>query len=202
MNSRIKTVVFDIGNVLMDFEWGDYVRRLIPEEETRNKVNEAIFGNHLWDEMDRGLMNDREILAKAIQVHPEVEAEIRNAFDHVGGCLFPMDYAVGWVQEVKSLGNQVLYLSNYSHYIMESGPEVLNFLPYMDGGVFSCDVHCIKPEPEIFRILTERYGLDPGECLFIDDNRKNIEAAGEYGLIAFLFEGYEKSYPEIMKLLR
>ena len=49
----------------------------------------------------------------------------------------------------------------------------------------SCEEHIIKPDPAIYATLTERYGLDPAETLFIDDRKENIEAA-----IAQGWQGY------------
>ena len=85
---------------------------------------------------------------------------------------------------------------------MELNPEVLDFLPYMDGGLFSCHAKLIKPDPAIYQRLCEKCDLIPEEALFIDDNAANIEAAKRFGLHAIRFEGYEKSYGEIMDYLK
>ena len=86
--------------------------------------------------------------------------------------------------------------------LMELNPEVLDFLPYMDGGLFSCHAKLIKPDPAIYQRLCEKCDLIPEEALFIDDNAANIEAAKRFGLHAIRFEGYEKSYGEVMRYLR
>lgn len=199
---KITTVIFDIGNVLMRFCWKEYTTALFPDETVRNGVNDAIWGKGLWNEMDRGLVGQPEIMEQCIKVRPEYEQEIRLAFANCRDCMFPFEYAIPWVKEVKSLGFQVLFLSNYSVFIMDQKPEVLNFLPYMDGGVFSCHVHQVKPDRDIYETLCRRYELDPANCLFIDDNAANVEAARAFGIQAVLFEGYEKTYPEVMEKLR
>ena len=57
-----------------------------------------------------------------------------------------------------------------------------------DGEVVSCEERTVKPEPRIYEILLERYGLTPSETLFIDDREMNIEAAAALGIRGFLFD--------------
>ncbi len=53
---------------------------------------------------------------------------------------------------------------------------------HFDGEVVSCEEHVVKPEPRIYEILLERYGLDPAATLFIDDRPANIAAAERLGI--------------------
>ena len=85
---------------------------------------------------------------------------------------------------------------------MNANREVLDFLPVMDGGIFSCYVKMAKPDHAIYRCLCEKYHLHPAECLFTDDLPENIQAAKECGFHAILFEGYDKTYPAAMRMLR
>ncbi len=197
----IKTVIFDIGNVLMNFDWKGYMASRF-DEETTEAVNKAIWTNLHWLDLDRGLLNGEEVINATVSEAPEFEASIREAFENAGGCMHKFDYAAPWIKEVKALGFKAYYLSNYSEYLMHANPEVLYFLPLTDGGIFSCHVHLLKPDPAIYELFCRTFGLKKEECLFIDDNRDNIDSAREFGLNAFLFEGYEKSYPEIMALLK
>lgn len=69
-------------------------------------------------------------------------------------------------------------------------PEGLESL--FHGTVFSYRERCLKPTPEIYRILIERYGLDPSECVFIDDREENADGARQVGMKAiWLKEGME-----------
>jgi len=133
---------------------------------------------------------------------PEAKAEIREAFDRVGECMTRCDYAIPWIEDLKSRGYRVYYLSNYSEHLMRANPEVLDFLPHMDGGVFSCYVKLIKPDPLIYRTLLEKYGLQAEECLFIDDREENVAAARELGMQAIRFENYEQAREEMENALR
>ena len=196
----IKTVIFDIGNVLMEFSWWQYIRSLF-DEDTAQIVTEAIWKDGYWEEFDRGVLTEAEIVKLMEDAAPEYSAEIHRTLDQVGDCMHKHDYAIPWIRQLKEMGYQVVFLSNYSEFLMRIKPEVLDFLPYMDGGVFSCHVKLIKPDPAIYAALCEKCNLKPEESLFVDDNAANIESAKEFGLHAIRFEGYEKSYGEVMEYL-
>ena len=67
----------------------------------------------------------------------------------------------------------------------------------------ACDERVVKPEPEIYRRLLDRYSLDPAETLFIDDRPVNLEAARTFGISTFLFRHREaqRSCDELRKML-
>ncbi len=196
----IKTVIFDIGNVLMEFSWWPYVRSLF-DEEMAKIVTEAIWKHGYWEEFDRGVLSDDEIVKLMEEAAPEYVEEIHLTLERVGECMNKHDYAIPWIKQLKEMGYQVVFLSNYSEFLMKLKPEVLDFLPYTDGGVFSCHVKLIKPDPAIYQALCEKCNLIPEESLFVDDNAANIESAKKFGLHAIRFEGYEKSYGEVMEYL-
>ena len=196
----IKTVIFDIGNVLMKFEYMPYVRELLKEDALIEKVNDAIWRTGYWNELDRG-ENTEEIFRKMVAAAPDYEDAIRRTFENVGQCIHRMDYAIPWIKALRACGLQVLYLSNYAHHTMEVNPGVLDFLPYMDGGIFSCDEKVVKPDPEIFRRLCHRYRLDPAECVFLDDSETNVEVAAAFGMKALRFVSYAEGCSALERLL-
>ena len=192
----IDTVIFDIGNVLMKFDYLPYVRKLLGDEEAVERVNHAIFHSHLWDELDRGEDTD-EIFQKMLDTEPDYKEQIRLTFDSVGECMERQEYAVPWIRRLKKEGFRVLYLSNYSPHTMQANLDVLNFLPFMDGGIFSCDVRMIKPDPGIFRLLIEKYSLEPEKCAFIDDDQRNIDSAKQLGFTAIRFVDFDHADAEL-----
>ena len=94
-----------------------------------------------------------------------------------------------------------MYLSNYSEFVMEAKPEVLDFLPLMDGGVFSCYVGIIKPDPAIYTGLFRKYDLIPEECVFIDDKPENVQAAKDLGMAGIVFSSYDQAKGDLDRLL-
>ena len=197
----IKTVIFDIGNVLMGFDWWSYVCSIF-SEETARIVTDAFWKTGYWEEFDRGVLSDEEIIHLMEEAAPNYKKEMHIALERVGECMFKHDYAIPWIKQLKEMGYQVVFLSNYSEFLMERKPEVLDFLPYMDNGLFSCHAKLIKPDPAIYQALCEKCDLIPEEALFVDDNEANIESAKKFGLHAIQFEGYEKSYDEVMDYLK
>ena len=199
----IRNMVFDIGNVLMDFRWKEYMRSLFGEDETLiQTINQGIWHNGCWAAMDKGEMDGAATLRSAVAFAPQYEKEIKLTLDSVAHAFHKFKYSIPWIQELKRMGLNVYYLSNYSAFSVAANPDVLNFIPYMDGGVFSFEVKAVKPEPEIYRCLCEKYGLKPEDCLFTDDVPANVKGAQACGFQGIVFEGYEKTYPLIMKALR
>lgn len=199
----IRNMVFDIGNVLMDFRWKEYMRSLFGENEALiQTINQGIWHNGCWAAMDKGEMDGAATLRSAVAFAPQYEKEIKLTLDSVAHAFHKFEYSIPWIQELKRMGLNVYYLSNYSAFSVAANPDVLNFIPYMDGGVFSFEVKAVKPEPEIYRCLCEKFGLKPEECLFTDDVPANVKGAQACGFQGIVFEGYEKTYPLIMKALR
>ena len=199
----IRNMVFDIGNVLMDFRWKEYMRSLFGEDETLiQTINQGIWHNGCWAAMDKGEMDGAATLRSAVAFAPQYEKEIKLTLDTVAHAFHKFKYSIPWIQELKRMGLNVYYLSNYSAFSVAANPDVLDFIPYMDGGVFSFEVKAVKPEPEIYRSLCDKYGLKPEECLFTDDVPANVKGAQACGFQGIVFEGYEKTYPLIMKALR
>ncbi len=199
----IRNMVFDIGNVLMDFRWKEYMRSLFGEDETLiQTINQGIWHNGCWAAMDKGEMDGAATLRSAVAFAPQYEKEIKLTLDSVAHAFHKFKYSIPWIQELKRMGLNVYYLSNYSAFSVAANPDVLDFIPYMDGGVFSFEVKAVKPEPEIYRCLCDKYGLKPEECLFTDDVPANVKGAQACGFQGIVFEGYEKTYPLIMKALR
>lgn len=196
----IRAVVFDIGKVLIQFEWESFMRRLF-DAETAEIVADATWHSPVWNELDRGVLPVEEVLRLFTQNAPAYAHQIRTAFARIGECPRMQPYAVPWIDELKARGLQVYYLSNYFGYLIEQCPHVLAFIPHTDGGVFSFQEQVTKPDPEIYQRLFRKYRLNPAECVFIDDLQANTDAAAQLGMHAFLFEGYEKSYPAIMAYL-
>ena len=75
------------------------------------------------------------------------------------------------------------------------------FPALFDGVVISGEVGLHKPEPEIFELGAEKVGLDPGDCVFVDDLRENCAGAEAVGMTAVLHRGSESTLPELEKLL-
>lgn len=197
----VRNVIFDIGRVLIGFEWMDYVHSVLDSEEDIRIVNEAMWKSGIWNERDRGVISEEEALNQMIAQAPDHEAQIREVEERSGEGILRKDYAIPWIEELKTRGFHVFFLSNYSRRVMKLGWNALDFLPYMDGGIFSCEVKMLKPEPGIYSKLLHDYALNAEECVFIDDNPNNIEAASKMGFRTVLFEEREQAVRDLERIL-
>ncbi|MBR2707050.1 MAG: HAD-IA family hydrolase [Mogibacterium sp.] len=182
----ITTVVFDIGMVLIGFDWERYMRDLF-DEETAVRVTRAMFGGSAWKELDRAVLSEEEVLSRFYESEPEYKKEIDEAFERVGECVARRGWVIPFIDSLKERGYRVLYLSNMSEHVLGSNPEAYDFVSRMDGGIWSCRAHLIKPDPGIYRLLLEEYGLAAEECVFIDDTPANIRAAKRLGMKGIVY---------------
>lgn len=196
----IKTVIFDIGNVLAGFSWKEYFDRFSYSEEVKERIGKATVQSPVWNEYDRGNLSDEEVLEAFVENDPGIEKEIRESLSNISGMLVRYDYAIPWVKALKENGYQVLVLSNFSHKAVVECGEVLDFLPFTDGGILSYKERMIKPQPEIYELLINRYNLTPEECVFMDDTLVNVEAAKKVGIHAIHFRNKEQAEKELHDL--
>ncbi len=197
----IDTVIFDVGNVLTHFGWQEFIRSFGYEEDICKRIGNATIEGPYWKEYDRGVMTNDDIVDSFVSLDPALENEIRHTMECFTGILTPAVYAVDWIKELKSRGLRVLFLSNFSERAYEECQDALGFLPYVDGGIFSYTVKLIKPDPAIYETLRDRYGLDPAECVFIDDLSENTEAASKLGFNTIVFTSYDDAKIKLNNLL-
>ena len=193
----IRNIIFDIGNVLTDYRWEGFLADKGFDAEMIQKIAKASVMHPAWAEYDRGTWTDEQVLAAFVKDAPQLERELYQAFTSIAGIVTPRAYAIPWLQELKAKGYHVYYLSNFSHKAEVECADALNFLPEMEGGILSYKEHLIKPEPEIYRTLLDKFNLVADECVFLDDRRENIEAAETQGIHTVLFTTYQDALEKL-----
>ena len=154
----IKNVIFDVGQVLVAWEPVEAMRALGMDEETVRAVADATVHTSDWDEADRGALSDEELLTGFIRKAPAYEAQIRNFWEHVDRAIYPFPYVGEWMRTLKDKGYRLYILSNYGAWTYaKTKDQSLGFLKDVDGALFSFEVKQIKPEPEIYHSLLERF---------------------------------------------
>lgn len=196
----IKNIIFDIGNVLTDFRWKDFLRDKGFDDAMIKRIAKVSVKSHLWNEYDRGDWTTEEVMQAFVDGDPSIERELHIAYDDVHGMVTIRDYAIDWVRELKAKGYRVFYLSNFAQKAEEDCSDALAFIPYMDGGILSWKERMIKPDPKIYRLLLERYGLEAQESVFIDDLAENVESAVNQGMHGIVFESKEQAVSELRRL--
>ena len=197
----ISNLVLDVGKVLVQWDPDEAMRKLDFSEEERSAISTAMFTSGKWAETDRGVLSDEELLTFFYEEAPVYKEQIKRLWDNIDLAIWQFPYVKDWIRSMKAAGYRVYILSNYGehtyHKTRESG---LNFLPMVDGAIFSYTIQMVKPNAEIYEALCERFDLKPEECIFIDDLPANIEGAKAVGMQGIVFTGISDVLAELKKL--
>ena len=184
----VGTVVFDIGNVLIEWDPRHLYREYFDGQDALMDDFLSSVCTPAWVlEQDRGRTWEDGVAALAAE-YPDC-AELIRAFherwhDMVAGEI-PGTAEV--LEALKAKGLPLYALSNFSREkYAETRPRYPSF-ELFDGMVISGEVGLVKPDPAIWRLLLERYGLDPAQVLYVDDLAENCAVAEGLGMTAIQF---------------
>ncbi len=199
-DTDMENIIFDVGQVLVKYDWETYLDNFHFPKEERDRIAKEVFMSDIWNERDRSSENEQYYVDEMVKAAPEYEEDIRKVMQHSDETIEKTDYADTWVKYLKNQGYHIYILSNYATDTLEKTSGKLSFLKYVDGAVFSCQVKQIKPEPEIYRTLLERYHLNPENSVFLDDRAENCEAARKEGIHAIQFRSFKQAAAELEKM--
>lgn len=181
-----KNIVFDLGGVVFMRDMKKCTQEFI---DFFSFVRGEVMP-HFWNEYDRGTLTIDQAIDHLME---------RSGFSHEKCASLVADAIAKQeavretellIEELKAAGYRLYVLSNMSREFI----EFLRKIPvyrHFEGEVVSCEEGVCKPEPEIYRLLISRYGLNPAETLFIDDRRENIEGAEREGISGFWFDRHD-----------
>ena len=198
----IRNIVFDIGNVLTDFRWKEFLIDKGFSGEGLERIAKASVESSVWSELDRGVWTFERIMDGFVKNAPDLEESMHKAYDDMTDIVTIRSYAVKWVRDLKAQGYGVYYLSNFSAKIERECKDALVFLEEMDGGILSHRDKLIKPDPRIYQLLVNRYDLHAEECVFLDDTPVNVHVAVQLGMQGIIFQSENQAKEELTKLLR
>ena len=200
----IKNIVFDIGMVLADFCWYSYMTDELGFSEERARLfGERIVLTEFWHQLDLGVKSEAEVISEMKAQVPEFREDAELFFGNLLYIVRNYDYSRKWIVSLKERGYKVYLLSNYPRGTFTlHHKKVFDFVDVTDGRVISAFERLTKPDRRIYELLCDRYGLKPEECVFIDDQEKNIEAAEKFGMKGIVFKPYEQSNRELEEILR
>jgi len=192
MSNPITTVVFDIGNVLIEWNPEHLYSRLIADETDRHLFLQTICTAEWNLQQDLGRPWP-EAVAMLVRQFPDkadlIEAYYKDWHDMVPG---EVPGTSTLLAALKATGTPLYAITNFSS---EKFGETQDRFPFLKTSfrdiVVSGDERLAKPDPQIYRVLFERNGLDPATCLFIDDSAQNVAAARQLGMTAHHFKDAE-----------
>lgn len=201
-NHKIKAVIFDLGNVLVDFDHriaAEKVSKLT--DKTAEEIFNFFFNSELTGLFEEGRISPQDFFLK-----------VKEALN------FKLDYA-----EFLPIWNTIFFLSekncmvyalaknlkkNYKLALL-SNINILHFeylksrFPVFDvfcNIIVSCEVGLRKPHPLIYKKTLEALGVLPSEVFYTDDRAELIQGARELGIRGFVFEGIDELEKDLLSV--
>jgi 2-haloacid dehalogenase len=198
--SSINTVIFDLGGVLIDWNPRYLYRKIFKTEEEINWFLENVCTPEWNDQQDAG-RSFEEATEELVTKFPEHELAIRAWYgrwnETINGRIHE---TVELLKEIKESKKYKLYaLTNWSAETFPWALANFEFLHWFEGIVVSGVEKSRKPFPEFYKILFDRYQINPAQAIFIDDNIKNVEGALKVGLPTIHFQSAEQTRKELAK---
>ena len=185
----IKNVVLDMGNVLLSYDPHVILDKVCETEEEKQLILTNLFESEIWLMGDRGEITNDERYDLAKEHLPEkLHPKLKECVAHWDICMLPIAGAKEFCHRCREEGYRIYVLSNACNHFYDYFPRYYD-IDLFDGVMVSSDVHLIKPDTRIYELLCETYGLEPQECVFIDDRPENVEAAERVGMKGIVFDG-------------
>ena len=185
----IKNLVFDLGNVLIEWNSEKILTYFETEKVRRQVLRQAIFESGVWHQTDKGELSLKEACEEVLaQLDASYHSVVKNIFYH----WYEVVHVYSDLQErIRLWANQ----GGYRIYILSTTCEIfyhiekaglLPIYPLLSGYILSSEVGVVKPEAEIYQKLLKKYNLNPVESVFIDDIQANLDTAAELGFETIL----------------
>jgi 2-haloacid dehalogenase len=185
-------VVFDLGGVLLNWDPRHLYRKLFAGDDEAMEGFLRDVCTEEWNECQDAGRTFADAAAELLPAHAD-KAHLIHAFGARFDEMIPgaIDGTVDIVRALKRSRVPVYALTNWSAETFPSQRARFDFLSEFDGIVVSGEEGVIKPDVRIFRILLDRYSIDPHAAVFIDDNPVNASVAATLGIHGIHFQSPE-----------
>ena len=201
MTSSIKAIIFDFGNVLLEWDPRNVYKRYFPDdpEGMEQFLKEINFMDwNLQQDKGRPFKEGVSLLSEKFPHHSHlIQAYHDHWIDSVGESIIG---TVEILKQLKQAGYPLYGLSNWSAETFPHAREKYDFFDLLDGMVISGEVGHIKPDPEIFQLMLDKIGRPAQECLLIDDSLANIDQAKSMGFAVIHFQTPEQLTAALQEL--
>ncbi len=181
-----KTFLFDIGRVLLDFDFESSLVKLIPEriDNPKERIQQALGQK---DTLEAGLINPIRYAKWALTIleSDATQEQFYQAWQKIFTVNEPM-----WrcIRQLTRKNHQLILLSNISAihcpWIFKTYPE----FSYFEHKVLSFEIGILKPELAIYRYAINTYRLDQASTIYIDDQSQNIESGKKLGFQCWQYD--------------
>ncbi|MFN0282237.1 MAG: HAD family hydrolase [Kineosporiaceae bacterium] len=192
-----RTLVWDLGGVVVRWEppalVSHAIGHLAPDAGSAQALAHRLFEDFGpdgdWSQFDRGTLDVPGLVARMAARTGLAAADVRAVVDATPAHLTARPKTVALIQQLRGAGHRCVYLSNMPAPIADALDAAGDLATWFDGGVYSCRVGRVKPEPEIFKAAQRLLGLEASRTTLVDDRPANVEAARRAGWDAVLFTG-------------
>jgi 2-haloacid dehalogenase len=183
----IKNIIFDFGNVFIEWNPRRIFRQIISEKDLDNFM-QTVWNEEWNNNLDKGITfaENEKILSEKYPQHSEYITYFHAHWYESLGEENPESLAL--LAGLQQAEYATYGLTNWSAETFPPTVEKHPFFHTFTGIVLSGEEKVRKPDPKIYQILLERYRLLPEECVFIDDRQENLDTAHESGIETILFE--------------
>ena len=186
----IKSVIFDFGNVLID--WNPaylFLPYFNGDEEKCRFFTDNVCNREWFTRMDRGESMDK-CVAELQSQYPEYVDAVATFRDRwFEMCNGEIPGMLELIQDLKAKGLNIYGLTNWPAETFDEARHRFKTIASIDNIVVSSHVKLAKPEPTIYQLLLSKYNLNPEECVFIDDRKDNVDAAKALGINGIVYPG-------------
>ena len=198
--ATVRAAVFDLGGVLIDWNPRYLYRKLLDGDAAVESFLAEICTQE-WNarqDVGRSWSEAVESLAREYPEQRHLIAAYRDRWEEMlGGSI---DETVAILADLRASGLPLYALSNWSAETFPIARSRYAFLEWFTGIVISGEVRLGKPDRRLFRHLLDRYRLDAGSTVFIDDSALNVKAAAGLGMIAIRFSGADRLRMDLAEL--
>lgn len=198
--SAVRNVIMDLGGVMLEWNPDQLLTPFQPQPVLRQELRAAIFGPD-WHLFDRGSLTEAELVDRLERGTGHARSTLLEIIEAVRGSLLEKPETVKLVRALQQRGFDLYCLSNMPLSMYAHLRRQHSFFDVFRGVVISGEIQMMKPEPEIYLHLLDRFGLRAEECVFIDDMQPNVDAAQRVGLHAILFQNATQCQQELDELL-
>jgi len=188
MTNHFETIIFDLGGVLIDWNPRYVYRKIFKTEQEVEWFLENVTTSEWNENQDEGYPLHKateELIAKHPEWEPEITAYYGRWLEMLGDAIHETSDIL---YQLKHTGKYKLYaLTNWSAETFPHALERFEFFKLFDGVVVSGQEKMRKPSPEFYKILLNRYHLDPAKTIFIDDSLRNVQGAEAVGITGVHF---------------
>jgi HAD superfamily hydrolase (TIGR01509 family) len=192
-----RNVIFDLGGVVIEWNPERILRRFYADEALRGTMRAAVFRHSDWLDLDRGTLQEAELVSRVASRTGRPVAELEALMDAVRASLETKPETVALLERLHARGVPLYCLSNISSSMFEHLRQWHTFWGVFRGIVISGDLQIMKPEREIFELLLNRYGLEAADTVFVDDNEPNVTAARAVGISGVWFKDAQQCEREL-----